>query len=98
MSVRFALHGKDTVSAPKKEALLQSLRTLLRASFELRRQGALNEKQAKAQGYADGYLRALVDAGIASERELLVFVQDVRRGVEGPSTVAVSVDESVFAA
>lgn len=98
MTARFALLRQDSVSTSKKSALLGSLRNLLRTSFDLRARGALVEKQAKAQGYADGYLQALADAGIADERELLEFVRDVRRGVDGPETAAVATDESIFAA
>ncbi|HSC86814.1 MAG TPA: hypothetical protein VLC09_06065 [Polyangiaceae bacterium] len=81
----------------KKQSLLDSLRGLLRQSFELGRRGALQEKQARAQGYADGYLRALADVGIANERDLLQLVQEVRRGSFGPATAVFQPEDQSLA-
>ena len=54
-------------------------------------------KLALAQGYADGYMRMLVDAGICGQAELLALVGEVRRGVDGPAVGRITLDESVAA-
>jgi hypothetical protein len=56
-----------------------TLRALLKDLFELDHQGGRGDKLARAHGYADGYMRALVDLGAASQKELLEIVLDERR-------------------
>ncbi len=80
------------VKISKKQALLETLRELLCRSFELRRAGGAHAQLTQAQGYADGYMRALLETGVVAERELLAFVVDVRRGVEGPATASLRAD------
>jgi len=93
MNARLVSVTHEPNFAAKKNALLATLCGLLRTSFELRHEGASYEKQARAQGYADGFMRSLLDGGLVSQRELLEFVQGVRRGVDGPATVALAQDE-----
>ena len=50
-------------------------REVLRARFD----GAAYAKLARAHGYADGYMRALLDAGLVEKRELLKVVGAERR-------------------
>lgn len=73
--------------------LLNQLRALLREAFSLRNQGASYAKIARAHGYVDGYMRMLVESGLADERTLLELVSEVRRGVDGPATGPVEVEE-----
>jgi len=80
-----------------KAEMLAQLRTLLTDVFRLRTQGGAYAKLARSQGYADGYMRSILDAGLASEQELLTFVSDVRRIVDGPATEELAI-ESVQAA
>lgn len=98
MNARLVSVPAESQLSAKKDALLATLRELLRTSFELRRTGGAHARFAHAQGYADGYMRVLVDANVVSERELLDFVRDVRRGVDGPEVTALVSDESIFAA
>jgi hypothetical protein len=51
--------------------LLGRVRELFRASLDARFTGGAHHKLARAQGYADGYMRALVDAGLADSSTLL---------------------------
>jgi hypothetical protein len=72
--------------AKNKSELLANLRSMLTESFRLRNEGASYANLARSQGCVDGYMRSLIDAGIASERELLALVVDQRRIVDGPAT------------
>jgi len=80
------------VQLPRKPQLLSTLRGLLRDVLRLRREGAADARLTAAQGYADGYMRALVDGGVSTEQELLELVGEVRRGIDGPAVTAVAVD------
>lgn len=75
-----------------RERLVVTLRGLLRASFELRHEGASYARLAHAQGYADGFMRCLIDGGVLSATELLEIVTEVRRGVCGPATAKIELD------
>ena len=55
------------------------LRGLLREMIEVDGRGARGDKLARVHGYIDGYMRALVDLGIVSQKELLEIVLDERR-------------------
>ena len=99
MNARLVSVKSEPALAAKKTALLSTLRNILRQSFELRYAGASYEKQARAQGYADGFMCSLLESGVVAERELLSFVQDVRRGVDGPAVTEVqSSDDATCAA
>jgi hypothetical protein len=69
--------------------MLQNLRTLLGDVFRLRSQGAAYAKVARAQGYADGYMRMLMDARLVDQRELLRLIAEERCVVDGPATTEV---------
>lgn len=71
--------------------MLQELRRMLRESFTLQHEGGSYAKLARAQGNADGYMRALLDAGHASQRELLALVGEERAAVRGPATREVAI-------
>ena len=62
----------------KKEAII-GLRAVLKESFDIRYAGADIRRHARVQGLADGYMRALVDLGVAEERELIEIVNEERR-------------------
>lgn len=57
-----------------KEELTGTLRNLLRNVMRARFEGGAYAKLARANGYADGYMRALMDAGVVDQRELLALV------------------------
>ena len=73
--------------------LMNQLRGSLREAFELRNQGASYARIARAHGYADGYMRMLLDTGMMDARALLAFVADVRREVDGPATALVELEQ-----
>lgn len=61
------------------DELKNNLRDLLREVLEARFQGGAYAKLARAHGYADGYMRALLDAGLIDKRELLQIVGTERQ-------------------
>lgn len=69
-----------------KIPLVQNLRELLRDVFRQRGAGVPNARFARALGYADGYMQALIDAGLAEERELLQVVSEERTRADGPGS------------
>jgi hypothetical protein len=77
-------------SQASKSELLQTLRMLLREGFRLRNQGAAYAKISRAQGYADGYMRMLLDARIVDQAELLRLIGEERCGIDGPATTTVA--------
>lgn len=98
MNARLLSVSSEQAFSAKRDALLHSLRGFLRASFELRRTGGSQARLYQSQGYADGFLQALIQSGVATEAELLELVREVRRGVDGPETRALLTDDSIFAA
>jgi hypothetical protein len=69
-----------------KEALIAELKRLLSDAFETQRRGALQSRLGRSYGYIDGYMRVLIDTGVASESELLEVVAMERVRQSGPST------------
>jgi hypothetical protein len=65
-----------------KERWMVEVRGLLRRALETRFEGDLQVKKAKAQAYADGYMRALMDADLVDRDQLLRLVGEERRGIE----------------
>ncbi len=61
------------------DELMNTLRDLLRDVLKARFDGAAYAKLARAHGYADGYMRALLDAGMVDRDQLLSLVGDERR-------------------
>lgn len=62
-----------------KTQALTTLKTHLAQLFDSRHRGVEAVHYAKAQGYADGYIQALVDAGLVNDGELLAVVNEERR-------------------
>jgi hypothetical protein len=72
-----------------KEDLTVTLQNLLRAVMRARFEGGAYAKLARANGFADGYMRALLDAGVVDQRELLALVGAERqRFVDEAPTLA----------
>jgi hypothetical protein len=62
-----------------KEQLVATLRIRLHEAFMARYQGAAYARIARATGWADGYLQAILDTGLAAEKELLQVVAEERQ-------------------
>lgn len=69
-----------------KDAMFENLRTMLRDVFRLRRDGAAYARLSRAHGYVDGYMRAMMESGAATQKELLEVVAAERVRVDGPAT------------
>lgn len=80
-----------------KAEMLETLRTMLRDVFRLRNDGVTYARLARAHGYVDGYMRALLEAGIAEKGELLALVAEERQTVDGPATLVMSSDATAAA-
>ena len=65
------------------EQLLAEVRRLVRASIDGRYRGEMHVNKVRAQAYADGYMRALTDAGLIAQDELLHAVAEARAEVAG---------------
>jgi hypothetical protein len=62
-----------------REKMVQALRDRLHEAFMSRYQGSAYARIARATGYADGYMQALLDAGLVAEKELLSVVGEERQ-------------------
>lgn len=62
-----------------KDELETNLRELLRDVLKARFEGAPYRKLARAHGYADGYMRALLDIGMLNRQELLAMLGTERQ-------------------
>jgi len=61
------------------DGLKDTLRGLVRKTIETRFSGANYASLAQARGYADGYMRALLDADLIDQKQLLELVNAERR-------------------
>jgi len=68
-----------------KSEMFAELRKMLRDVFAARAAGTSHPRMARAHGYVDGYMRALLETGITSKRELLRLVAEERAAVHGPA-------------
>ena len=55
--------------------------------FAARAAGTSHPRMARAHGYVDGYMRVLLDTGIATKQELLELVAEQRTSAHGPATM-----------
>jgi hypothetical protein len=68
-----------------KSEMLTELRMMLRELFQARQQGATYTRYARAHGYVDGFMRALLESGITTKDELVALVAAERVAVHGPA-------------
>lgn len=80
-----------------KAEMVAELTTMLRDLFTARSEGAAYPRLARAHGYVDGYMRALLETGVATKEELLGLVATERTRVDGPATVERSRDDEAAA-
>ena len=80
-----------------KAEMLSTLRTLLRDALTLQHEGAGCLRLGRAQGIADGFLRALLESGMAPSAELLAIVAEERAARSGPATRVLTREASVAA-
>jgi hypothetical protein len=73
-----------------KAEMLDTLRTMLRDVFRLRNDGVAYARLARAHGYVDGYMRALLESNVCEKGELLALVAEERVRVDGPATAEIA--------
>jgi hypothetical protein len=79
-----------------KLEIVNELRSMLKDVFVAKSGGETYARLARAHGYVDGYMRALLETGLVSKEELLAVVAAEREHVSGPAMRAISdVDSSV---
>jgi hypothetical protein len=81
-----------------KADMLENLRVMLRDVFRLRAEGAQYARLARAHGYVDGYMRVLLETGIADKSELLALVSGERERSDGPATRQLETDSDAAVA
>lgn len=64
-----------------------TVRKLLRDVLESRSRGESERKLRGAHAFVDGYMQAMLDAGLATRRDLLALVAEERALLAGPATV-----------
>jgi hypothetical protein len=81
-----------------KAEVLSELQTMLRDLLAAAAAGGGRARIARAHGYVDGYMRALLDLGIAQQPELLQLVAAERERASGPAVRVVDPDSGDIAA
>jgi hypothetical protein len=71
--------------------VLDELRNMVRDIIAQATAGAPQGRIAQARGYADGYMRALLDLEVATQRQLLELVASERTRAFGPALRSVEV-------
>lgn len=81
-----------------KAEMLTELQQMLHDVFVQRESGASYQRLARAHGYVDGYMRALLESGQCTKQELLAMVAAERARVSGPSTREIEAGAEIAAA
>lgn len=68
-----------------KADVLAELRTMLADVFAAKAAGEAYGRLARAHGYVDGYMRALLDMDVCTKAELLEVVNAERERSSGPA-------------
>ncbi len=76
-----------------KAEVMTGLQTMLRDVLSAASGGTSYARIARAHGYVDGYMRALIDLGVAEQRELVELVASERERLSGPAVRVLASDE-----
>jgi hypothetical protein len=68
-----------------KSEVLSDLRVMLKDVLAAKAAGGAQQRVARAHGYVDGYMRALLDLEIVGKAELLEIVAAEREKAAGPA-------------
>ena len=85
-------------SSKSASELHDILKGLLRESMRLHADGASGQCLGRADGYVDGFVRALVESGVSDHASILALVKGVRRELGGPATSELQADSATLAA
>jgi hypothetical protein len=78
-----------------KVEMMWELRKMLRDVLTLKSEGSTHPRMARAHGYVDGYMRGILEGGVATRDELLRLVAEEREAASGPATRSITMAESV---
>ena len=73
-----------------KAEMLGELKAMLGHVLLARTKGAAHPRLARAHGLVDGYMKALIETGVATEGELLSLVARERTLAHGPSLLEIA--------
>jgi len=73
--------------------MLRQLNVLVEDMLAIRYRGGEYSRLARAQGLVDGYMRALISGGIATQQEILALVREQRTVLDGASIRALHIDD-----
>jgi hypothetical protein len=77
--------------------MISDLRTMLRDMFAASATGGGGARLARAHGYVDGYMRAMLDQGVATKSELLAVVAAERERFAGPAVRVLDREDEAIA-
>ena len=80
-----------------RDEVLSELRMMFRNTLAASTAGGNHARISRARGCVDGYMRALLDLGIATRAELIQVIAEERERAHGPAIGAVELDEVVAA-
>jgi hypothetical protein len=80
-----------------RDEMITDLRTMLRDMFAASASGAGGPPLARAHGYVDGYMRAMLDVGVATKSDLLAVVVAERARFAGPALRELDHDDEPIA-
>lgn len=63
---------------------------MLRDIFTAKAAGETHRRLSRAHGYVDGYMRAVLEVGMATKEELLGIVAEERTRLSGPALADVA--------
>lgn len=80
-----------------KDAAIQTLRGLLGDAFALHQKGGAGVRLGRSYGNADGFMLALIDLGVATQKELHAVVVEERARRLGPATQTLTAPDPALA-
>jgi hypothetical protein len=80
-----------------RDEVISELKTMLRDMFAASASGASGPRFARAHGYVDGYMRAMIDLGISTKAELLGVVVAERERFAGQALRELDRDDEPIA-
>ena len=80
-----------------KDAAIQTLRGMLGEAFALHQKGGAGARLGRTYGIADGFMLALIELGVATQKELHAVVVDERTRRLGPAIQTVQPQDPAVA-
>jgi hypothetical protein len=77
-----------------KDEVLEELRVMFRNVLAASAAGGSHARLSRARGNVDGYMRALLQLGVATREELLELIASERERANGPAVGLVDVTEA----